>query len=164
LRRRRWRWAKIGRNIGFSNAPGSGNRGSQAIRSVTRQVSVAERLDRALVLPGALGEHRRVLEEAAPALDPHQGEVVVVDRHQAEEQDPAAADAFAGRHLIDVEGLDPARHRHPHDRHQLAVDPLDRGDALPDRLRFSFDHRRGGYLGAPVHSISRRRAGSAGTR
>jgi hypothetical protein len=58
-----------------------------------RAATVGGRLDRALVFPEALGEHPRALEEAAAAVDPLEDEIVVVDRHQAEEQDPAAPEA-----------------------------------------------------------------------
>src|SRR4051812_42692724 len=49
-------------------------------------------LHRALVLPAAHAHHRRALEKAPPVLELDQGDVVVVDRQHAEQQDPAAAD------------------------------------------------------------------------
>src|SRR5262249_46199035 len=61
--------------------------------AVGDQAAAAGRgLERALVFPDPLAQHRGALEEPPARLEADQGQVVVVERDEAEEEHPAAAD------------------------------------------------------------------------
>src|ERR1700749_1138128 len=111
---------------------------------------VAAWLDRPLVFPEPLREHRRPLEEAAPGLHPDDVQVVVIEGDEAKQQHPAAPEP-AGLGVVEAEVAGPARDRHPQERPQLLVDPVGIGDPRPDGLGIGAKLGDQPDLGPPPH-------------
>jgi hypothetical protein len=99
--------------------------------AVGDHAAAAARLKRALVLPLPLAQHPRALEEAALRLEPHQGEVVVVDGQEAEEQDPASPDRLAEDHAAEIARPQRRRRDHAEERSQLGIDAGGARDPAP---------------------------------
>jgi hypothetical protein len=59
--------------------------------AVCQHTGGIEGLDRPLVLPAALREHLRSLQEAPALLEADESDVVIVDRKHSKEEDPRAA-------------------------------------------------------------------------
>ena len=78
-------------------------------------------------------------------------QIVVVDRQQAEEEQPAAARRLPRLEVGDGRALEAGRRGHPQPRRQLAVDALEPADRLPERLRRDRQLGRDGDL-TQVHS------------
>jgi hypothetical protein len=115
-----------------------------------RGAAAGGRLDRPLVLPEPLREHRRALEEAAAGLDPGEADLVVVDRDEAEEQQPAAAHR-PRLEPVQVEARKATRRRHPQQRPELGVDPLGAHRPRPDGGRLRPQARADPELAAALH-------------
>src|ERR1044072_9594619 len=64
---------------------------------------LAERLDAAVVVPGALAEHRGALSEGEAGSDLLDADVVPVEREEAAEQQPAAAEPPRRAHVGEAE-------------------------------------------------------------
>ena len=122
---------RAGKPIGSLDQQGSARDEPQAIRQAAAEGS---RLDDSLVLPHPLGEQHRPLQEAMARLHLDEGDVVVLDRQQPCEEEPAAEPSLSGtppRRQI----ARPGREGHAQERTQLAVDALRAHGVRPDDVR-----------------------------